>query len=263
MQDQVKAWNIILNFHYEIGLITSNIQYLVSGIQYPRIAKHQDTSSMPPLIKIVIADDSPLFLDGLRLMFSGQQVMRVAGVAGDGRELLTAVEAASPDVVITDIQMPVMTGIEATRTIKEKFPSIAVIALTMFGEDALIMEMLDAGALGYLLKNTSKEDLVQAIHAVHAGENYFCATTSRQLAQMISSRLPVKTKAEHQELLTEKEQQIVKLICEQYSTKQIAGFLEHTPKTIEAYRMRLMEKIGAHNSAGIVIYAIKRGLYKP
>jgi DNA-binding NarL/FixJ family response regulator len=218
---------------------------------------------MPQLIKIVIADDSPLFLDGLRLMLSGQQVMRVAGVAGDGTELLTAVKASSPDVVITDIQMPVMSGIEATRKIKEQFPSIAVIALTMFGEDALIMEMLDAGASGYLLKNASKEDLVQAIHAVNAGEKYFCATTSKQLAKMISNRLPAKIKSVQPELLTEKEQHIVKLICQEYSTKQIAGLLEHTPKTIEAYRMRLMEKIGAHNTAGIVIYAIKNGLYKP
>ena len=217
---------------------------------------------MPQPIKIVIADDSPLFLDGLHLMFSGQEDMRVAGTAGNGKELLTAVETTAPDVVITDIQMPVMTGIEATRIIKEKFPSIAVIALTMFGEDALIMEMLDAGASGYLLKNTSKEDLVLAIHAVNAGENYFCATTSKQLAQMISNRLPAKTEVVHREVLTEKEQQIVKLICEQYNTKQIASLLDHTPKTIEAYRIRLMEKIGAHNSAGIVIYAIKRGLYK-
>ena len=218
---------------------------------------------MPELIKIVIADDSPLFLDGLRLMLSGQQVMRVVGEAGDGKELLAAVEVASPDVVITDIQMPVMTGIVATRKIKEKFPLIAVIALTMFGDDALIMEMLDAGASGYLLKNASKEDLVQAIHAVYSGEKYFCATTSKQLAEMISNRVAAKSKALKQELLTEKEQQIMKLICQQHSTKQIAGLLEHTPKTIEAYRMRLMEKIGAENTAGIVIYAIKYGLYKP
>ena len=121
---------------------------------------------MPQYINIIIADDSPLFLDGLRLMFSGQHQMRVTAAAGNGKELISAVEVNAPDVVITDIQMPLMTGIEATRVIKKRFPAIAVIALTVFGEDALIMEMLDAGASGYLLKNTSKEDLVDAIHTV-------------------------------------------------------------------------------------------------
>ena len=143
---------------------------------------------------------------------------------------------------------------------KEGSPSVSVIALTSFGDDSLI---LDAGAAGYLVKTTSREDLVSAIHTVHKGEGYFCKSTSRRLAEMIGRRQSPNTNNKQNVVLSEKEQQIIKLICQQRNTKEIAGLLNHSPKTIDTYRLKIMEKISAQNSAGIVIYAIRSGLYKP
>jgi DNA-binding NarL/FixJ family response regulator len=156
-------------------------------------------------INIVIADDSPIILDGIRFMFSEYQEMIIQETAFDGKQLVAAVAACKPDVVITDIQMPVMNGIEATRIIKERLPAVAVIALTSFGDDSLILDMLDAGASGYLLKSTSREDLVSAIRAVNAGDQYFCKSTSKRLSEMISHRQFPNVKQKENVVLSEKE----------------------------------------------------------
>lgn len=213
-------------------------------------------------INVVIADDSPIFLDGIKVMLAEHPEIHVKGIALDGEELVALVDQCMPDVVITDLQMPVMNGIEATRMIKQKWPLIAIIALTSFGDENLVLEMMDAGASGYFLKTTSKEALANAIHVVNEGGRYYCKTTSQRLAGIIAGRtqseqlLPSKN-------LTEKELDIIKLICQEHNTKEIAQQLNHSPKTIDAYRLKLMEKISVNTSAGIVIYAIRTGLYRP
>jgi DNA-binding NarL/FixJ family response regulator len=195
-------------------------------------------------------------------MLSECKEMHISAIAVNGQELVTVTSKYSPDVVITDIQMPVMGGAEATRIIKQKFSAIAVVALTSFGEDALILDMLNAGASGYLLKTASKEDLVLAIHTVYKGDRYFCRTTSERLTEMIGQQKPRSAKRTEPAKLSEKEHKIVKLICQQRNTKEIASILDQSPKTIDAYKQKIMEKIHVQNSAGIVVYAVRNGLYK-
>lgn len=212
-------------------------------------------------IKIVIADDYPLFREGIRLMLINNKNISITGEAADGRELLSVVNNVQPDVVITDIEMPVMNGIDATRELKSRNPQVRVIALTMFGEEHLIVDMLEAGAMGYLLKSSKKEELTEAIEIVYEGGTYFCNNTSMRLSRMIAHR---KTDEQKEEIkFSEKEKEIIKLICEQYASKQIATATQLTHRTVEKYRDHIMEKTGSKNVVGIVIYAIRHGIYNP
>lgn len=213
---------------------------------------------MKQRVKIVIADDYPLFREGIHLMLARENV-EITGEAADGRELLSVVKNVQPDVVITDIEMPVMNGIEATREIKASHPQIRVIALTMFGEDHLIVDMLEAGAAGYLLKSSKKEELRDAIETVYEGGTYFCNSTTMRLSRMIAQR-KISEKKEGIKF-SEKEKEIIRLICEQYASKQIASVTQLTHRTVEKYRDHIMEKTGSKNVVGIVIYAIRHGIY--
>ena len=216
---------------------------------------------MKQVIKIAIADDYPMFLEGLQLLLEKQDNIEIVGEASNGQELLDVVKQTKPDVVITDIEMPVMNGIEATAALKKNFPDTRVIALTMYGDEHLIVDMLEAGADGYLLKKTTKQEVSEAIKAVYEGANYFCNSTTMRLSKMVAQskaqqRIP---KAE----FPEKELEIIKLICEQYASKEIADKTSLTHRTVEKYRDNIMEKTGAKNMVGIVIYAIKNGIYSP
>ena len=215
---------------------------------------------MNKVIPVLIADDSPFILEGLSHIFSEVPDVQLVASVYNGMELIAAVQRLLPEVVITDIQMPEMNGIEATRIIKQQFPSIAILALTAFGEDRLIRAMLEAGASGYLVKTAKREELVEAIRTVHKGGNYFCPTSTQRLAAMVSE---VLTPKEPLPEFTEKEMQIIQLICQENSTIEIAAKLNHSKKTIEAYRTKIMEKINASNSTGIVVHAIRRGFFKP
>jgi DNA-binding NarL/FixJ family response regulator len=212
-------------------------------------------------IKVVIADDHEIFRDGFKLLLKDQKKLKLAGEADNGRELLQVTDVLQPDVVITDIQMPVMDGIEACKVIREKYPAIQVIALSMFNEDNLIVDMLEAGAAGYLLKNTNKQELLEAVETVYEGGNYYSAATSTKLARLIgkSKFTPYN---EAREKLTEREMDIVRLVCKQYTNKEIASALNLSPRTIESHREKIQEKVKAKNVIGVVIYAIKHNIYK-
>ncbi|WP_276504442.1 response regulator transcription factor [Terrimonas pollutisoli] len=218
---------------------------------------------MSNTIRLMIADDYPLFKEGLHLLLRHYPQLVIVGEADNGETLLSLIQKDQPDVVITDIQMPVLNGIELTKIIRKDYPDTKVIALTMYEDEHLITDMLEAGATGYLRKNTSKEELVDAIEVVNAGKTYFCNSTSMQLSKAVAA-----TKANHFRHLkempfNENELEIIRLICEQYASKEIAGITHLAHRTIEKYRDRIMEKIGAKNVVGVVIYAIKNGIYKP
>jgi DNA-binding NarL/FixJ family response regulator len=185
----------------------------------------------------------------------------IAGEASNGEELLQLAATTAPAIVITDIQMPGMDGVTATRLLKERYPGIGVIALTMFGDDNLIIDMLDAGADGYLLKSTSKEELLAAIETVHAGGHYFCNATSKRLTLLIARRGAADREEYPVAALTEKEKEIIQLICEQMPSKQIADKTNLSIRTVEMYRSQIIRKTGSNNVVGIVIYAIRNGLY--
>lgn len=213
-------------------------------------------------LRIVMADDHPIFRDGFQLLFNGQKELELVGTAENGKQLLEEVEHLLPDLVITDIQMPVMDGIQACRVIKEKFPEIQVIGLTMFNEDKLIVDMLEAGAKGYLLKNTTKGELLQAAKAVYAGGTYYCMATSVKLSRLIAQSKFDPYKAVKKPVFTERELEVIHLVCEQNTNKEIADMLRISIRTVETHRENIQDKIGARNSIGIAIYAMKHGLYR-
>ena len=202
-----------------------------------------------------------MFREGIRLMLAKNSNIDIIGEASNGKILVDKVSELTPDVVVTDIEMPVMNGIEATRELKKMDPGIGIIALTMFGEEHLVVDMLDAGASGYLLKSSKKEELIQAIEFVKEGGTYFCNATTMKLSKMIAKSKTGDSNA--QVRFSEKELEIIKLICEQYASKQIATATNLTHRTVEKYRDNIMEKTGSTNVVGIVVYAIRNGIYKP
>ncbi|RYZ16198.1 MAG: response regulator transcription factor, partial [Chitinophagaceae bacterium] len=185
------------------------------------------------------------------------------GEAADGEHLLAMVEFCKPDVVITDIRMPNVDGVAATRLLQHSHPDIPVIGLSTYDEEQVIVDMLEAGARGYLLKNASKEEIFTAVDMVHRGEVYFCASTSPRLAELIakSSFNPFRRRPSAE--INDREKEIIRLICQEFSSKEIALQLNNSVRTVESYRDRLLDKIGARNVAGLVVYAIKHGIYKP
>ncbi len=214
-------------------------------------------------IKLVIADDHEIFREGFKLLLRNQTTVELVGEAENGRELLQVVRQQQPDIVIVDIKMPVMDGIEACKAIRKEFPAIQVIALSMFNDDSLIVDMLEAGAKGYLLKNTNREELVQAASAVYKGNPYYCSATSEKLTRMIGESKFNPYRSKPAVKFTPRELDIIKLMCEQFTSKEIAQQLGLSIRTVESHREKIQEKAEAKNSIGIVVYAIKHELFKP
>ena len=213
-------------------------------------------------ISIVIADDHEIFRDGLALMLSKQDTVTLVGQAGDGEELLRLVEEHQPDMVLIDIKMPRMDGISAARIILQQNPHLKIIALSMFEEENLIVEMLEAGAKGYLLKNADKKEILEAIFTVYEGNIFYCKHTTARLAAMI-----VKSKFDPQKknpdaLFTEREKEIIRLICRQNTAQEIGEHLFLSKRTVEGYRTRILEKMDVKNTAGVVVFALKNNMIR-
>jgi DNA-binding NarL/FixJ family response regulator len=213
-------------------------------------------------IRLVVADDHEIFLDGLALMLSRQEHIILAGQASDGRELLEIVEKENPDVVMTDIKMPRMDGISATRQIIGRNPDARIIALSMFDEEDQIVEMLEAGAKGYLLKNADKQEILEAIVSVYEDGTYYCRSTSAKLASMIARSKFNPYKQREQVTFTDREQEIIQLICQQLTAQQIGDRIFLSKRTVEGYRTRILEKMNVRNTAGVVMYALKNNLIR-
>jgi len=213
-------------------------------------------------ISLVIADDHEIFRDGLALMLSKQDTVKLVGQAGDGLELMRMVEETRPDMVLTDIKMPRMDGIAAARQLLQLYPGLKIIALSMFEEEDLIVEMLEAGARGYLLKNADKKEILDAIVTVQEGNIFYCKHTTARLASLI-----VKSKFDQQKkspgaLFTDREREIVRLICRQHTAQEIGEMLFLSKRTVEGYRTRILEKMDVKNTAGVVIFALKHSIIR-
>ena len=213
-------------------------------------------------ISLVIADDHEIFRDGLVLMLSRQPSIKLKGQAEDGKELIALVSEHKPDIVITDIKMPRMDGIEATKYITTHFPSSKIIALSMFNEENLIVDMLEAGAKGYLLKNADKQEILDAIECVYEGNVFYCKHTSSRLASMIVNSKFSPYRKKEPVVFGDREKEIIKLICLQNTAQEIGDKLFISKRTVEGYRTKLMEKMNVKNTAGVVIYALKHDLIK-
>ncbi|MDO6433915.1 response regulator transcription factor [Flavitalea sp. BT771] len=217
---------------------------------------------MKKQISLVIADDHEIFRDGLALMINKQENLSLVGQAGDGRELIQLVNDKQPDIVITDIKMPYMDGIAATRLMLQHDPLLKIIALSMFDEEDLIVEMLEAGAKGYLLKNADKKEIQEAILTVNEGNIFYCKLTSARLASLIVKSKFDPQKKKSSDLFTEREKQIIELICLQHTAQEIGDRLFLSKRTVEGYRTRILEKMEVKNTAGVVVFALRHNLIR-
>jgi DNA-binding NarL/FixJ family response regulator len=213
-------------------------------------------------IRILLADDHEIFRDGFKAMLRKQPSIQLVGEAEDGEALIALARQTRADVIVTDIKMPRMDGVAATRYLAREYPHIGIIALSMFDEENLIVEMLEAGARGYLLKNAHKDEIIEAIKTVNNRQTYYCNDTSARLAQMIArSRFSEETKEKKPEF-SEKELAVIRYICQEMTNKEMARQMKLSIRTVEGYRDKIQEKMGAKNAAGIVVYAIKNNIYK-
>lgn len=208
--------------------------------------------------RIVLADDHQMFLDGLIALLAQIGGTEVVAAVNDGVQLLEVLGRVKADLVITDLHMPASGGLEATRKIREHYPSVRVLGLTMDDEPENIQEMLEAGASGYILKNTGKLELEMAIRQVMAGGTYLSLSLSNQLAQrLLLQKKAIVERMGELEMLTGREIEILKMIALEHSNAEIAEKLFISPKTVETHRKNLMKKIGVRNSLGVYKFAQK------
>jgi len=215
-----------------------------------------------PKIKLAIVDDQVLFLKGLKLLISSFEEVELIIQANNGQELLDAIEKEQPDVILMDLKMPVMDGLEATERIKANYPEIKVILLTTYDEEKLIHHIMKKGANGYLLKNEEPEILKEAILTVVKKEFYFNEYVSKALLGGMQKR-PNEVrpwKSTNNISLTKREMEVLQLICKEQTSAEIADLLYLSPRTVENHRKNLLEKTGAKNTAGLVIFAIQNQL---
>jgi two-component system response regulator NreC len=213
------------------------------------------------MIRVVIADDHKIFRDGLKLLFRRQKHIELVGEAANGRELVALVKEHTPDIVFTDIKMPEMDGIAAVKEIQQIKPGAQVIALSMFDEESLVKEMFEAGAMGYLLKDAEKEEILEAIEQVRTGNPCFSRTFSPRLVQLLASS-NYNPYSGNSVAITEKERELIECIMEDLTSKEIAERMNLSARTIEWHKQNLMEKMKAKSTTGIVVYAIKHGLVR-
>jgi two-component system response regulator NreC len=210
-------------------------------------------------IKVLVADDHTILRQGIKALLDNQEGIEVIGEAKDGREALAIIEETLPDVILMDIAMPGLNGLEATRRIKKKFPRMKVLVLTMYTNEEYIFQILNAGANGYLVKETAFQDLISAIKAVYKNEAFMSPSISKKV---INSYIKKAQDDEEQicEILTTREREILQLIAEGNSSKKIAELLFISPKTVETHRTHIMDKLNIHNRTGLIKYAIRKGM---
>lgn len=211
-------------------------------------------------IRVLLAEDHTIVRKGLRALLEGVASIEVVGEAADGREALAQVEQSPADVVLMDLTMPGLSGLEATRQIKERFPQIRVLVLTMHADEEYIFQVLRAGASGYLVKQAAPEELVAAIHAVYQGASFLSPTISKRVIDEYVRRAEEGVVTDPYDKLTPREREVLQLIAEGHSNREIAEQLTISIKTVESHRAHLMEKLDLHNTAELTRYAIRKGL---
>jgi DNA-binding NarL/FixJ family response regulator len=210
--------------------------------------------------KVLLADDHTIVREGLLSLLHEQQDIVVVGAAEDGRDAVEQARRTFPDVVVMDIAMPLLNGIEATRQLTRLLPSTKVIVLTMYVDEEYVLRALQAGVRGYLLKKAAASELLQAIRAVDRGDFYLSSDISRTVVErFFSSDDPA---AEKGVTLSDRERQILQLVAEGHTNRQMAIALGITPKTVDTHRTRLMTKLDIHDTPGLVRYAIRKGLVR-
>ena len=213
-------------------------------------------------VRLLLVDDHPIVRTGLRMLFQSEPDMVVVGEVNGGEEALEAVQTLHPDVVIMDVAMPGMNGIEATRRIKESSPDTAVLALTMHEDEQYFFAMLHAGASGYIPKRAAPDDLVSAIRVVAEGNFFLYSTLARFLMKDMAEQTPAASQ-ERVESLTPRETEVLTYIAEGFTSREIADTLVISVKTVERHRENIMTKLDIHNRVELVKFAIRKGLIQP
>jgi RNA polymerase sigma factor (sigma-70 family) len=211
-------------------------------------------------IRILIADDHGIVRKGLRLQLEQHSDFEVVGEATEGREAVRMADELAPDVVIMDIAMPNLNGIQATTQVVKKNPQIAVIILSMYSDETYLMRTLAAGAKGYLLKDSADVDLHRAVEVVAQGKPFFSPAIADTLLEDYMRQLQQRGLQDSYDLLTEREKEILQLVAEGRSNKDVASILNLSTNTVETHRTRIMQKLDLHSTAEIVLYAVRKGI---
>lgn len=211
-------------------------------------------------LRILLADDHIVMRTGLRALLERQPDLEVVGESENGRETVALAASLRPDVVVMDVGMPLLNGIEATQTIVTQCPAIAVVILSMHADESYVMRALKAGARGYLLKDSAAADLMGAIQAISQGRSFFSPKVSRILAEDYVRVLKQKGAVDTYDLLTSREREILQLLAEGKTNKEVATALNISPYTVETHRSHILQKLNLHNSAELVLYAVRKGI---
>jgi two-component system response regulator NreC len=211
-------------------------------------------------LRILLGDDHTLLRQGLRKILQERPDWEVVAEAGDGRDAVRQALAVQPDIAILDIGMPLMNGIEATRQIVRRRPDIHVLILSMHANEAYIIQALKAGAKGYLLKDSADIDLIRGVAVVASGKSFFSPAVAKVMLDDYVRRLADKGVADRYDTLSEREREIFQLVAEGHSNKDIAELLSVSPATVETHRAHILQKLDVHNTAELVLYAVRRGV---
>ncbi|HYC39002.1 MAG TPA: response regulator transcription factor [Chitinophagaceae bacterium] len=211
-------------------------------------------------IKIAIADDYKVYRDGLKVGLSSDDSLEVIAEADNGEDLLKEFEKQLPDVVLMDLKMPIMDGMETTKLVRKNYPSVKVLVITMYEDEKFIIHMMENGANGYLLKNAEPDEIRKSIHAVHENGYYFNDVVNKALLKKLVLKNNLKPSFNQDIELTERELQVLKLICEEKTAAEIGREIFLSPRSVEGIRQRLIEKVGVRNTAGLVMFAAKNGI---
>lgn len=212
-------------------------------------------------IRVLLADDHMVVRQGLRALLAAEQDMDIVGEADTGRQAVQMTKKLLPDVVVMDIAMPLLNGLQATRQLTCEVPSVKIIILSSYSDDEYVQQLTEAGAIGYLIKHTAAYDLIKAVREARDGNAYFSPTVSKRLLECYRrafiSGQPVR---KNSEALTSREAEVLQLIAEGNSNKQIAAELGISIKTVEKHRQQVMNKLNIHDIAGLTRYAIAKGV---
>lgn len=209
-------------------------------------------------IRVLLADDHGVVRKGLRFLLERRSDMEIVGEAADGREAVRIAEATDPDIVIMDIAMPLLNGIEATAQMVKRNPHIGVIILSMHSDEDYLLSSLNAGAKGYLLKDSAEEDLVRAIQTVRKGAPFFSPEIAKTMLEDYMRFLQQRNLQDSYDSLTDREKEVLQLLAEGKSNKETAAILNVSVYTVDSHRTHLMQKLNLHNTAELVLYAVRK-----
>lgn len=211
-------------------------------------------------IRILIVDDHALVREGIRSLLALVADIEIVGEAADGREAIEKTGQLMPDIVLMDLAMPVMGGLEATRRIHKQYPTTKVVGLTQYDDSEYVVPLIEAGARGFITKMSSSTELSSAIHAIYGGESYLSPSAAAALVDECQQKTNVPGDKDSYQMLTDREKEVLKLVAEGHSAKEIADILILSPKTVEWYKTSLMNKLGIRNRIELIKFAIRKSI---